>query len=100
MEYIDILSEKGEITGKKATRNDIHRYGYWHRVIHILIINSRKEILLQKRTANKEKNPNMWDISWGGFVIYPNPACLILLYLQIEILIYQFFYLYGFFNFI
>ncbi len=33
MEYIDILDEKGELTGKKATRNDVHKYGYWHNYI-------------------------------------------------------------------
>lgn len=66
MEYIDILDEKGELTGKKATRNDVHKYGYWHKAILILLINSKGEILLQKRSPNKEKNPNLWDFSCAG----------------------------------
>lgn len=66
MEYIDILNEKGEFTGERATRVEVHKRGYWHRVIHILLINSNKEILLQKRAKNKEKNPNLWDISCSG----------------------------------
>ena len=66
MEYIDILNEKGEFTGKIASRNDVHKYGLWHKAIHIFLINSQNEILVQKRTANKEKNPNMWDISCAG----------------------------------
>lgn len=66
MEYIDILNEKGEPTGEKKTRSDVHKYGYWHRVILILLINSKEEILLQKRAANKEKNPNLWDLSCAG----------------------------------
>ena len=66
MEYIDILNEKGEFTGEKATRNEVHKNGYWHRAIHVLLINSKKEILLQKRAANKEKHPNLWDISCAG----------------------------------
>lgn len=66
MEYIDILNEKGESTGEKATRKDIHKYGYWHRAIHVLLINSKKEILIQKRSANKEKYPNLWDLSCAG----------------------------------
>lgn len=66
MEYIDILNENGELTGEKATRSDVHKYGYWHKAIIILLINSKGEILLQKRAPNKEKHPNMWDISCAG----------------------------------
>lgn len=66
VEYIDILNENGEFTGKKATRSEVHKYGYWHRAVLILLINSKKEILLQRRSANKEKNPNMWDLSCAG----------------------------------
>lgn len=66
MEYIDILDENGKFTGKKSTRSDVHKYGYWHRAILILLINSKGEILLQKRSANKEKNPNLWDLSCAG----------------------------------
>ncbi len=66
MEYIDILNEKGELTGEKATRSEVHKYGYWHRAIHILLINSKSEILLQRRSPNKEKHPNLWDISCAG----------------------------------
>lgn len=66
MEYIDILNDKGELTGEKATRSDVHKYGYCHRAIHVLLINSKNEILLQKRAANKEKHPNLWDISCAG----------------------------------
>lgn len=34
--------------------------------IIILLINSKGEILLQKRSPNKEKNPNLWDLSCAG----------------------------------
>ena len=32
------------------------------------IINGKNEILLQQRSANKEKNANMWDISAAGHI--------------------------------
>lgn len=32
------------------------------------IINENNEILLQQRSANKEKNANMWDISVAGHI--------------------------------
>lgn len=66
MEYIDILNDKGEITGKIATREEVHKYGYLHRAIQVLIINSKNEVLIQRRSPNKEKHPNLWDVSCAG----------------------------------
>lgn len=66
MEYFDVLDENGNKTGKIKLRKDVHRDGDWHRVAHIWIINDRGEILLQRRCATKDSNPNMLDISVGG----------------------------------
>lgn len=46
MEYFDETNEKGEITGKVVSRQDAHKYGYWHHVVHIWIVNDKGEILL------------------------------------------------------
>lgn len=74
MEYIDILNDKGELTGEVASREDVHRAGHLHKVIHVLVINSKGELLIQKRTPNKEKNPNMWDISCAGHLSSGNTS--------------------------
>lgn len=66
MEYIDILDEKGNLIGERKTREEVHKKGYWHRGIEVFIINSDKEILIQKRAANKKKHPNLWDFSCAG----------------------------------
>lgn len=47
---------------------EIHNKGLWHRSIVVAIINEKNEILLQKRSSNKEKNANMWDISAAGHI--------------------------------
>lgn len=67
-ELIDILNENGVKTGKVATRKEVHKNGLWHRAIVVAVINDKNEILLQQRSANKEKNANMWDISVAGHI--------------------------------
>lgn len=68
MELIDVLDENGVKTGRVATREKVHREGLWHRVIVVAILNDRNEILLQQRSHNKEKNPDLWDISAAGHI--------------------------------
>lgn len=65
-ELIDVLNENGLKTGKVLLRNEVHKQGLWHRIIVVAIINEKNEILIQQRSANKDKNPNMWDISVTG----------------------------------
>lgn len=65
-EYFDLLDENGNKIGKTKLRSEVHRDGDWHRGVHIWIINSNREILLQRRCATKDSNPNMLDISSAG----------------------------------
>lgn len=67
-ELIDVLDENGIKTGRIVTREEVHREGLWHRCIIVAIINDKNEILLQQRSHNKEKNPDMWDISAAGHI--------------------------------
>lgn len=65
-EFFDILDENGNLTGKIKLREEVHRDGDWHRAVHIWIINNNGDILLQRRCATKDSNPNMLDISCAG----------------------------------
>lgn len=67
-EYIDILDENGEKTGRSDTYENVHKNGMPHRSAHVWLINSKKEILIQKRQNNKIAYPNYWDISAAGHV--------------------------------
>lgn len=62
-EYLDVLDENGHKTGERKLRSEIHRDGDWHLAAHVWIVNSKGELLVQKRSVNKDSNPNMWDIS-------------------------------------
>lgn len=66
MKLIDVLDENGIKTGKILSRDEVHKQCLWHRIIVVAIVNGKNEILIQQRSANKDKNPNMWDISVTG----------------------------------
>ena len=65
-EMFDILDENGNKTGKTKLRSEVHRDGDWHKAVHIWIINNNGDVLLQRRCATKDSNPNMLDISSAG----------------------------------
>lgn len=67
-ELIDVLDENGIKTGEILSRDEIHKKGLWHRSIVVAIVNEKNEVLLQQRSANKEKNAGMWDISVAGHI--------------------------------
>lgn len=68
-EIFDVLTETGEYLGKTETREQCHLEGLWHKAVAGFIINSKNQVLLQKRSASKKLWPNMWDITTGGHVL-------------------------------
>ncbi|NTU72940.1 NUDIX domain-containing protein [Candidatus Roizmanbacteria bacterium] len=67
MEEITIVNEKNEVVGS-APRIEVHRRGLWHRVVVIMVTNSAGELFIQKRNADADTCPNMWDHSAAGHV--------------------------------
>jgi len=68
MEYFDILDEEGNFTGVKKSREESHQQGHLHASVLIWIYNSKGEILIQRRSQNKDAYAGMWDGSHGGHV--------------------------------
>ena len=68
MEYIDIFDENNNPTGEIKEKVQAHEDGNFHRTAHIWIMNNKKELLLQKRSATKKSHPNCWDISGAGHI--------------------------------
>lgn len=68
-EFFDILDEKGNYIGKIETRDKCHKEGLYHKAVVVFIINSKNQVLLQKRSSNKRLWPNMWDVTAGGHVL-------------------------------
>ena len=49
-------------------KSEAHRLGHWHKSIHAYLINDKNQILIQKRSADKDLYPNVWDVSFAGHV--------------------------------
>lgn len=71
MEYLDIVDEKGIPTGESISRDIAHRDGILHRTAHVWIVRpngSGYDILLQKRSMEKESFPGFYDTSSAGHI--------------------------------
>jgi isopentenyldiphosphate isomerase len=67
-ELLEVVNEKGEIL-KTLPRSEIHgNPSLIHRVVHVLVFNSKGELFLQKRSMNKDVAPGKWDTSVGGHI--------------------------------
>ncbi|MBO7405183.1 MAG: NUDIX domain-containing protein [Clostridia bacterium] len=71
MEIIDICDEHGNPTGETVERRIAHRDGIPHRTAHVWIVRRRDgvwEVLLQKRSMEKDSYPGLFDTSSAGHI--------------------------------
>ena len=69
-ELFPLVDETGAVIGK-AFRHECHNGSkQLHPVVHLHVFNTKGELLLQKRSANKDIQPGKWDTSVGGHVDY------------------------------
>ena len=71
MEYLDVVDETGCPTGQTVERSVAHAQGIRHRTAHVWLVRRRAgrlQVLLQKRSENKDSNPGKYDISSAGHI--------------------------------
>ena len=72
MELFDIVDETGEPTGVIKERTKVHAEGDLHRTSHVWIVRENEkgglDILLQKRSRDKDSHPGCYDISSAGHI--------------------------------
>ncbi len=71
MELLDIVDEHGNPTGETVDRETAHAAGIRHRTSHVWILRRRDsgvEVLLQKRSEQKDSYPGCYDISSAGHI--------------------------------
>ena len=66
-EYFDVVNDDDKVIGT-ASRDECHKKGLLHRAVHIIILNSKCEILLQKRSMEKDLYPGWWIDAAAGHV--------------------------------
>ncbi len=65
-ELLEVVNHKGEVISI-LPRAHIHgNPSMVHRVVHILVFNTKGDLLLQKRSMSKDVAPGKWDTSVGG----------------------------------
>ena len=66
-ELFDVCDENDVVVGQ-ATRGEVHRRNLIHRAVHILVVRSSGEVVLQMRSAAKDQFPSTWTSSASGHV--------------------------------
>lgn len=67
-EIWDILAQDGKQTGNTIKKGEPIPEGFYHLGADVWIINSKNQILIQKRSPKKRQSPNVWAMT-GGSVI-------------------------------
>lgn len=71
MEILDIVNQQGQPIGLTIDRETAHLEGVRHRTSHVWLLRRREgriEVLLQKRSRNKDSFPGCYDISSAGHI--------------------------------
>jgi 16S rRNA (adenine1518-N6/adenine1519-N6)-dimethyltransferase len=66
-DIFDIVDANDQVIGS-APRSEVHAKGLKHRAVHMLVYNANGELLIQLRSAEKDRHPNTWDSSAAGHV--------------------------------
>lgn len=72
LELFDVCGKDGVLTGHVKERSMVHQDGDLHRTVHIWIVRKRADggldVLLQKRSRDKDAYPGCFDVSSAGHV--------------------------------
>ena len=63
-ELFETFDEAGRPTGL-VERSVVHTKGLWHRAAHVWLFTSDGRLHVQRRAADKDLYPNLWDFSVG-----------------------------------
>ena len=68
-EIVDIVDRQGRVVGREPRASVHGNPALLHPVVHVHVLNSKNELLLQKRAACKLVQPDKWDTAVGGHVV-------------------------------
>lgn len=74
MELLEVLNASGKTTGNVLDKERIHKKGLYHKEVALILLNTKGEILLQKRASTKKIEPNKW--AWHGGHVIAGETCL------------------------
>ena len=68
IELVDVVNNNGDYTGEVLDRDTVRNLKLKHWEVLVFIINSKGQMLLQKRSSNKKYNPNKLAPLAGGVI--------------------------------
>ncbi len=71
VEYLDLVDENGLPAGGIVSRSEAHEKGLPHRTAHVWVVREEEghfQVLLQKRSMEKDSFPGMYDTSSAGHI--------------------------------
>lgn len=66
MEMIDLYNKKRKKLGKTMERTEEPKEGEYKLSVHVWFLNSKGELLVQKRNENLKRNPGKWAFTGGA----------------------------------
>ena len=66
-ELIDILNDDFSFL-KTDLKSEAHKHGWLHPCIHVWFFTDDGQLLVQKRSPDKQTFPNLWDVSVAGHI--------------------------------
>ncbi len=67
MEIVDLYDKDHRSTGETSPRDTVPPEGRYMQVVHMCVFNAKGELLVQRRSPEKDRYPGIWDLSAGGF---------------------------------
>lgn len=66
-EEIDVVDAHDNIVGR-ADRQEAHKNGLLHRVVHVMVFNPDGRLFMQRRSGSRDLFPGFWEGSLSGHV--------------------------------
>lgn len=63
-ELLETLDDRGQPAGL-VPRARVHAEGHWHRAAHVWLYDREGHVYVQRRSSEKDLNPDCWDVSVG-----------------------------------
>jgi isopentenyldiphosphate isomerase len=69
-ECIELLDKNGQPNGTRCLKSLAHQKGFFHATVHVWLYTPKGDVLVQKRNANKDAFPSLWDVSVAGHIAF------------------------------
>lgn len=66
MEFVELYDKQRRKINKISSRDDIQEKGEYRQTVHVWIMNSKGEFLIQKRSQDRKRNPGLWAFTSGA----------------------------------